>query len=170
MPEITLDYMVPLSIQVDTDTGKVVHVLLAGEEFQSGTEKNPQPEQVFTCNNEWEGEELPEYIERDHPAAKLAIEIGESIRLAASEMLLPFVYTDEAGRAVGPATLGAPLEDSSTADRLVAVAEIALEQHNHASIAYDAKRKEERRAAKLAATQIEPGTPSRPSALAAGSC
>lgn len=35
MPEITCDYMVPLTVGVNTDTGEVTHVTLHLESFQS---------------------------------------------------------------------------------------------------------------------------------------
>lgn len=167
MPEITIDYMVPVSVRVDVETGETRSISLAGESFQFG---DPKLTQIFTCNAVVDGEELDEYIPHEHPVAVKALEIAGNLRLAATEMILPFVVTDADGKVDGAATYG--VGGSEGAEQFARMADQALDRLNAAenlerkAIAAARADAEERELEARAATPIETPTRKRPSGLA----
>ncbi len=98
MPELTVDYTIPVTVRVNTDTDEVLGVFIHGDSFQSDPERR-----VFTCNVD----DLPEYLLPEHKRnpkwAKLfpeqaaladkAFEIAERVRLVPAEG--PLVYVED---------------------------------------------------------------------------
>lgn len=70
MALVTLDYQPVLTVDVDTDTGKVIRV---GVNVTPWDESGP--ESVFTGMVD----DLPEYVPVDHPVAQAALEIAERL-------------------------------------------------------------------------------------------
>jgi hypothetical protein len=162
MAEITLDYTVPMTVVVDTDTGEVKRIVLCGDSFQDSA---TQPTQVFTCNAVVDGEELPEYIDRDHPVAVKAIAAGDLVSLAAAEMFLPFYLSDpETGQNVGEPTYGTVL-GTEGAREFERAADIVSERYNTRERARLLQERDDE-LTRFVTTPVSREPRSRPSALA----
>jgi hypothetical protein len=163
MAKISVTYEVPLSVMLDTETGEVESVCLHADCFQDGVS---DPE-VYAGYDE--DETLPEYLPVDHPVAIRALEISGNVRLGAPEMLFPFAVDRDKGGAEDIPTFGL-LGRDDLAQRFIQNAEQVMDasaKAEHQQRQRVGTEREERRIESRASTQITPGTPSRPSPLAA---
>lgn len=72
MPEISVEYEVLLTVRVDTDSDKISSVYAHVECFNDVV-----PLQIYNAGYD---ESLPEYLDPEHPIAKKAAELAESIK------------------------------------------------------------------------------------------
>ena len=83
--KITVDYEVPMTVRLDTITGKVEEIWVHGESFQSCAADRIR---VFAGGDrDWEG---PEYLAHDHPEAVKALAIADRVSLTPCEFELAF--------------------------------------------------------------------------------
>lgn len=87
MPEVTLDYSIPATVRVNTDTGEVLGAWIHTDDFNAIL-----PEDIFTgCVDG-----LPEYLNPDsdadgqHPIVQKALAISDTIYSTSGEIALRY--------------------------------------------------------------------------------
>ena len=100
---VTVDYMVPLTVRLNYDTGEVSEVWLHLDSFQSSPPgKFTGPDGNTTCFHDvffgsdgWPEEVAgKELVAGEHPLVERALELGSRVRIKPAEMSLNFVVED----------------------------------------------------------------------------
>lgn len=72
--KLTLDYNVNATVEVDTETGEVLHVGINGQDFTVN-----MPDGYF--NSEYGDNEFDEYLDAEHPEAAKAVAVASRLVL-----------------------------------------------------------------------------------------
>ena len=163
--EVTLDYLLPVSVRLDLTSGKIEYMLLSAEDLGL-------PNQVFTGMLQAEGEEIDEYVPLEHPVAVEALKLVEDIKPSIGEVFLPFDRVDAQGNPLSVPTFGSSIDDDDAAQTMVNDAKHAQDLYDEGARARLLAERELAAAAReveltsLADTPITPGPLSRESGLA----
>jgi hypothetical protein len=72
MAQLSIDVLIPATVRVDTETGKVTMITASAEDVTV-----EEPQSIYNGDFLKEGNELPEFLPLDHPLSKEAVEIAK---------------------------------------------------------------------------------------------